>query len=758
MVLAALAVGFVLGACDEFFVEPDPTPSGLGMLSVAYELDAALQSESTPAEVFDRVDQVFVQVRDIGRDTALWDGPVGHTRTSDGVVLDPIDLTLPEEGGLNVTVDLRWKGASLFRGSSQVQIVKGGTVPAPTISVAATPAKLVIRELPALSALGTTTQAVADVLFATEDPIPGAEVSWSSSHPSVVSVSSQGMLTAEAEGVATITATHGLLASAVPVTVGVEVDRVVISPVDPGLLDVGAVVSFSAMALSADDKPLNRTIEWSSSDALVAEVTALGLATATGAGSAEIYASAGGQTSSVALTVVGSVAGITTLPPAAVGTAVARLSGQFPAGGGATSVWFEYGPGADTTAHVKSPAQAPPGGAGVYTYELSGLSSETTYSYRAVADVSGTPVYGELAQFQTLAASLPISQVLVSPTAPAAEVGDTLTFSALALDASGGAVSSAVTWTTSDADVATIDSEGMLVVQGPGTTVVQATMSGVAGTTVLTATALPATVVVVSPNAPTAQLGDTVQFSAVALNVLGDTVPASFTWATSIPGVATVNESGLAVVTGVGVTTITADMGVLFGTTTLAGLALPIVSVTVSPNNPSAQVGDTVQFSAVAEDALSQEVTTGFTWTSSDESVATIDPSGQVIVVGPGSAEIKATADGVTGSSVLSSVAPTPLLTRPADSIKVDEANLNGSLFATGGWQGWLEWGTVNDPEQFDDSPPKVWTLDGSEKKFHHKVEGLTSNTTYYFRAAATDGGVAEAIYGEVLSFTTPPF
>lgn len=69
--------------------------------------------------------------------------------------------------------------------------------------------------------------------------------------------------------------------------------------------------------------------------------------------------------------------------------------------------------------------------------------------------------------------------------------------------------------------------------------------------------------------------------------------------------------------------------------------------------------GQTKQFKATIRDALGQFRRRPITWTSSDPSVFTVDDGGEVTAVGDGSAELRATADGVTATAAVT-VAQTP--------------------------------------------------------------------------------------------------
>lgn len=88
----------------------------------------------------------------------------------------------------------------------------------------------------------------------------------------------------------------------------------------------------------------------------------------------------------------------------------------------------------------------------------------------------------------------------------------------------------------------------------------------------------------------------------------------------------------------------------------------PVTQVTVSAPVTTIRVGDTVQLTATAQDA-DGNVLEGreFTWTSGIGTVASVSPNGLVTGLVKGASEIRATAEGVTGTVVIRvEVAPRP--------------------------------------------------------------------------------------------------
>src|SRR5208282_66488 len=121
---------------------------------------------------------------------------------------------------------------------------------------------------------------------------------------------------------------------------------------------------------------------------------------------------------------------------------------------------------------------------------------------------------------------------------------------------------------------------------------------------------------------------------------------ASVTWSSSATTVATISNAsgsqGLASSVGPGMTTIAATLNSITGSTTLTVTPTALVSISVTPTNPSIAAGTTEQFTATGKysDGSTQNLTSTATWNSSATGVATITAGGL--------------ATGVAGSSTIS--------------------------------------------------------------------------------------------------------
>ena len=114
-------------------------------------------------------------------------------------------------------------------------------------------------------------------------------------------------------------------------------------------------------------------------------------------------------------------------------------------------------------------------------------------------------------------------------------------------------------------------------------------------------------------------------------------------------------------------------------------MAVGISSVVVSPNNTSVTVGATRQLTAVARDASNATVAgVAFQWTSSAAQTATVNASGLVTGVAPGTASVSASVGTVSGASTVTvTAAPVATVTvtpNPATVARTKTVQLTATL------------------------------------------------------------------------------
>ena len=138
--------------------------------------------------------------------------------------------------------------------------------------------------------------------------------------------------------------------------------------------------------------------------------------------------------------------------------------------------------------------------------------------------------------------------------------GQTARLAARVLDESGRAVEgAAVSWSSGDTAVATVDSAGLVTAVGIGRTTVTARWGSLSGEATVEVKRRPR--VVVSPSGGTLAPGETLQLVAQLYDEVGNAVKgAAFTWSSSSAAVATVDSSGRVKGLALGRVTITATL------------------------------------------------------------------------------------------------------------------------------------------------------------------------------------------------------
>jgi uncharacterized protein YjdB len=172
---------------------------------------------------------------------------------------------------------------------------------------------------------------------------------------------------------------------------------------------------------------------------------------------------------------------------------------------------------------------------------------------------------------------VPVATVTVTPGTTTIAPEATVQLQATARDASGATLTDRqVTWSSSDNDVATVSSAGLVTGVAVGSVTITARSEGKSGGAIVEVE-VPVASVVISPTEVTIDVAETVQLNVATLDAEGNELTERVVdWASSDLDIATVSETGL--VTGVaeGTVTITATSEGLSGS---AAITVGLVSV-----------------------------------------------------------------------------------------------------------------------------------------------------------------------------------
>jgi alpha-tubulin suppressor-like RCC1 family protein len=285
----------------------------------------------------------------------------------------------------------------------------------------------------------------------------------------------------------------------------------------------------------------------------------------------------------------------------------------------------------------------------------------------SVQDLDGDALAGSVTvDFTTGTSSLgsPVTITMLPDSMLRIPVGSTYQATVAVRDGNGNLLlGEPVSWSTSDPNVVTVSGTGLLTAIGDGTSILTASAGGLNARLYVLISANPPASVQVAPTPATVAVGDTIHLTATVRDADGRVINhPSLTWTSSDEGRAIVSPSDpdprIAVVSGLtgGSVTITATSGTASGTVVVTvGPPLPVASVTVAPNPSTVLVRARLQLTATLRDANDHVlVDRVITWSSDNESVATVDADGLVTGVTVGSATITATSEGVSGTAGLS--------------------------------------------------------------------------------------------------------
>ncbi len=272
------------------------------------------------------------------------------------------------------------------------------------------------------------------------------------------------------------------------------------------------------------------------------------------------------------------------------------------------------------------------------------------------------------------AATLSSITIAPSPTLSISK-GRTQNFTATGhyTDSSTQDLTTQATWSSFDQTKATISNasgtNGKLTALQEGSTQISATYNSIVSTdTSVTVTAAVLDSISITPTNSSLAKGYTTQFTANGVYSDATTldITAQVTWASSSTSSSTISNAsgnqGLATAVAVGTSTISATLGSVSNSTNFTVTAAVLVSIAVSPTNPSVYTTQTKDFTATGtySDSTTQNLTTSVTWTSSSTSNATISNAsgteGRATGVAAGTVTITATSGAISGNTQLTVV------------------------------------------------------------------------------------------------------
>lgn len=384
-----------------------------------------------------------------------------------------------------------------------------------------------------------------------------------------------------------------------------------------------------------------RSVSWSSSEPGIANVSTVGVVTAIAPGSASVFATIDGKTAALPVSV--------SLVP------VKQVSIAIPSGS------LYVGSSVSATATAADSAGNPLSGRTVAWSTSSATVLTVTSGGVVTAVAPGTAdviaeVEGVRATATITVSLVPVATVTVSPSSASLYVAQTADLNASPKDSAGNTLTGrVVTWSTSEAAVATVSATGIVTAVAPGAATVTATVEGKTAAVTITVSLVPVATVTVTPSTAILYLGQTVDLGATAKDSAGNTLTGrAIAWSSSNTAIATVSSTGIVTAVAAGSATITATVEAKTGTGVITAAVVPVATVMLSAGDATLYQTATLDYDASAADSAGNSLTgRAVTWTSGNTSIATVSATGLVTALAQGEATITATVEGKTASATI---------------------------------------------------------------------------------------------------------
>jgi uncharacterized protein YjdB len=260
-----------------------------------------------------------------------------------------------------------------------------------------------------------------------------------------------------------------------------------------------------------------------------------------------------------------------------------------------------------------------------------------------------------------------INRVAVAPLSGDIPLGSSRQLAANVLDAAGNAIPGRpVTWSSSNASIATVSVTGLVSAVALGRVTITATVEGKTGTSTIDVVDPVATVRMTPVGPQTLRIGGRVQLSATPLNAAGQPLTGRpINWFSSNPNIASVTSTGEVTAVAVGAATITAEIESRQGQTAVSVTLIPVGTVTLTPSTLAMLKGEQRQLTLTSTDSTGATITNyqgrNVVFQSTNLPVASVTGSGVVIANDSGFASITATVDNVTSAPVAVTVKLVPV-------------------------------------------------------------------------------------------------
>jgi uncharacterized protein YjdB len=251
---------------------------------------------------------------------------------------------------------------------------------------------------------------------------------------------------------------------------------------------------------------------------------------------------------------------------------------------------------------------------------------------------------------------VPVASVQVTSPSPMLVVGNQMTLVAALKSVEGEPLQRAVTWSSQNEQIATVDGAGRVTAIAPGQVTIVATSETRTGRASIVVTAIPVAEVRLSVDEEVhLEWNGSAQLSAVALDAQGNVLSGrTVQWSTSKPSVFTVTDGGVITAVGPGVAHVTAVVEGAPATVGVRVKSAPVADVLLDLPAAGLEVGEVGIVGTRVRLVSGQILDRALTWTSNNPAVATATSSAEgaasIAALGAGWVTLTGSAEGKSAS------------------------------------------------------------------------------------------------------------
>ncbi len=248
----------------------------------------------------------------------------------------------------------------------------------------------------------------------------------------------------------------------------------------------------------------------------------------------------------------------------------------------------------------------------------------------------------------------PVGSISLAPPSGELFVGHTFKLDGTPLDLAGRPLPDrAISWKSSDPDIALITEDGLVQALRAGPVSITATADGVSGELRLAVSPVRVDTVVVLPSELAIPVGEEQILRTLLLSGDGQELSdRDISWTSNDPQVASVRGSGRIVAHQKGSTTIIASSEGRSGRARITVIPVPVAGVEVSPSTVRLEAGETGVVACLPRDAHGNSLEGRIVeWSVDDSSILTVLPDGTIRGVAAGKAVVSASIDGISGTA-----------------------------------------------------------------------------------------------------------